>query len=105
METGSRRRYQRFRVTIPVQVDGVDKAGHSFHLAAETVNGCIDGLGLLLNTEPNPSAPLLVSIADKEHPFQIQTEIRHVTILDTDKNLVGVRFRGIQDHLSASPTR
>jgi hypothetical protein len=78
----------------------VDKVGRAFRLAAETLNGSIDGLGLLLAKEPSPSSSLLVSIIDNDKLIQIQTEIRHVTTLDTNQILVGVRFRGVHDPLS-----
>ena len=102
MVNTTRRKYQRFQVKIPILVNGVDKVGCAFRLAAETLNGRIDGLGLLLAKEPSPSSSLLVSIFDKEHLFQIQTEICHVTILDTNQMLVGVRFRGIHAPLSSA---
>ena len=101
MVNTNRRKYQRFQVKIPILVNAVDTTGCAFRLEAETLNGSIDGLGLLLAKEPSPSSSLLVSIFDKEHPIQIQTVICHVTTLDTNQMLVGVRFRGIHDSLPA----
>jgi PilZ domain len=101
MVNTTRRKYQRFQVKIPILVNGVDKVGCAFRLAAETLNGSIDGLGLLLAKEPGPSSSLLISIPDNEQLIQIQTDICHVTTLDTNQMLVGVRFRGIHHSLTA----
>jgi hypothetical protein len=102
MVNTTRRKYQRFQVKIPILVNGVDKVGGPFRLAAETLNGSIDGLGLLLAEEPSPCSSLLVSIIDNDQLIQIQTEIRHVTTLDTNPIWVGVRFRGVPDSLSSA---
>ena len=45
---------------------------------------------------------LVLSIIDNDELIQIQTEIRHVTTLDTNRILVGVRFRGVHDSLSSA---
>jgi hypothetical protein len=102
MVNTTRRKYQRFQVKIPILVHGVDKVGRAFRLAAETLNGSIDGLGLLLAKEPSPSSSLLVSFIDNDELIQIQTEIRHVTTLNANQILVGVRFRGVHDSPSSS---
>jgi hypothetical protein len=59
MVNTTRRKYQRFQVKMPILVNGVDKVGHAFRLAAETVNGSVDGLALLLVNEPSPFSSLL----------------------------------------------
>jgi PilZ domain len=98
----TRRKYQRFTVKMPILVDGVDDTGHSFRSAAETLNGSLDGLGLLLDRELTPCSSLVITMPDDQHMVQIQTEIRHVTAFNSETKLVGVRFRGIQDERSAS---
>jgi hypothetical protein len=48
MVNTTRRKYQRFQAKIPILVNGVDTAGCAFRLAAETLNGSIDGWAYFL---------------------------------------------------------
>jgi hypothetical protein len=91
----TRRRQPRYLVKIPIVVSGVDSHGHHFSAPAETLNGSTQGMGLLLNQIPDASIPLLISIFHDQRIFQIQTEVCHVTSLNGQKTLVGVKFLGV----------
>jgi hypothetical protein len=83
----TQRRYHRFPVKIPILVNGVDKTGRAFRLAAETLKvASMDWACFLPKSQVLP--PRCWS------PFLIMT-------LDTNQMLVGVRFRGIHDLLPA----
>jgi hypothetical protein len=77
---------------MPILVRGVDRAGNRFSTVAETLNGSTRGMGLLMSQEPSISSRLLISILHKERRFQLDTEVRHVTAFDSQRNLVGIRF-------------
>jgi PilZ domain len=77
---------------MPVLVTGVGQDGHKFNIAAEIVNGSTAGMGFLLDLDPDPSVPLLITIFHNQRVFQIQGEVRHVTYLENSKRLVGIRF-------------
>lgn len=94
------RKHQRVQVKIPIVANGVDKNGRLFTEPTQTVNGSLGGMALLLDHEPSPSSCLLISILHKRHPLHLQTEVCHVTLC-RDKNIVGVKFRGIQNDFSA----
>ena len=90
--SAEQRRQVRYSITMPIVVSGVDSAGQTFSAAAETLNGSTRGMGLLLGQEPRLSSRLLISILHKQRRFQLETEVRHVTALNKQRNLVGVRF-------------
>ena len=87
------RREPRFEIKLPVTVSGIAKDGHYFRRPAETLNGSTEGMGLLLDQELDPFAALVISISRNEQVLQIQSEVRHVTPFDKQRNLVGVKFR------------
>ncbi|MEW5976828.1 MAG: PilZ domain-containing protein [Acidobacteriota bacterium] len=86
------RRFPRYQVKMQVEASGIDRNGHHFSVPAETLNGSEEGMGLLLDREPDPSVPLLIFISSPRRFLHLQTEIRHVTRFDEKRNLVGVRF-------------
>ena len=87
------RREPRFEVRMPITVSGMGKDGHYFSRSAETLNGCTEGMGILLEQGLYPSTPLVISILREQQVLQIQSEVRHVTPFDNHRNLVGVRFQ------------
>jgi PilZ domain len=87
------RRERRFEIKMPVTVSGIAKDGHYFRQPAETLNGSTEGMGLLMDQELDPLAALVISISRNEQVLQIQSEVRHVTPFDKQRNLVGVKFR------------
>ena len=86
-------RQPRFEVKMPITVSGIDKDGCYFSATAETVNGSIGGMGLLMERELYPFTTLVLSIPRDRQTLQIQTEVRHVTPYNASKRLVGVKFR------------
>ncbi|MCI0541672.1 MAG: hypothetical protein L0Z50_41265 [Verrucomicrobiales bacterium] len=78
---------------MPITVSGIDQDGCYFSTSAETVNGSIEGMGLLLDRELYPYTTLVISIPRDQRVLQIQTEVRHITPFDSTKKLVGVKFR------------
>ena len=74
-------------------VSGMGKDGHYFSRSAETLNGSTEGMGLLLDQGLYPLTSLVISIPREEQVLQIQSEVRHVTPFDKQRNLVGVKFR------------
>jgi hypothetical protein len=86
------RRQPPYRVTMPIMVNGVDSAGHTFRARGETLNRSTRGMGLLLGREPSLSSRLLISILHNHRRIQLETEVRHVTTFDSKRKLVGVRF-------------
>ncbi len=87
------RRERRFEIKMPITVSGIAKDGHYFSRPAETVNGSTEGMGILLDQELDPFAALVILISRHEQALQIQSEVRHVTPFDKQRNLVGVKFR------------
>lgn len=86
-------RQPRFEVKMPITVSGIDKDGCYFSAAAETLNGSVGGMGLLLDRELYPFTTLVLSIPRDHRTLQIQTEVRHITPHNGGKRLVGVKFR------------
>ena len=87
------RREPRFEVRMPVTVSGMSKDGHYFSRSAETLNGSTEGMGILLDQGLYPSTPLVISIPRQQQVLQIQSEVRHVTPFDSQRNLIGVKFQ------------
>lgn len=87
------RREPRFGIRMPVTVSGMGKDGHYFSGPAETLNGSTEGMGILLDQGFYPLTPLVISILREKEVLQIQSEVRHVTPFDNQRNLVGVRFQ------------
>ena len=87
------RKEPRFEVKLPIVVSGIAKDGHYFRRPAETLNGSTEGMGILLDQELYPHTALVISISREEEVLQIQSEVRHVTPFDKQRNLVGVKFR------------
>ena len=87
------RREPRFDVRMPVTVSGMGKDCHYFSRPAETLNGSTEGMGILLDQGFCPSTSLVISILREEQVLQIQSEVRHVTPFDNQRNLIGVRFQ------------
>ena len=87
------RKEPRFEVTMPVTVSGIARDGHFFTGPAETLNGSTEGMGILLNQDLYPHTALVISISREAQVLQIQSEVRHVTPFDKQRNLVGVKFR------------
>lgn len=98
--TTIQRQHQRIQVKIPIVANGVDKNGRPFTEPTQTINGSLGGMALLLDHVPSPSSCLLISILHRQHPLHLQTEVRHVTLCK-DKNIVGVKFRGVQNDFLA----
>ena len=86
------RKHERFKLTMPVVVSGIDKAGSYFQSPAETVDGSVEGLGLLLDRELYPFTSILIEIPQENPIVKIQTEVRHITPWDDSRTLVGVRY-------------
>ena len=87
------RREPRFEVRMPVTVSGMGKDGQYFSRSAETLNGSTEGMGILLDQGLCPSTSLVISIPRQQQVLQIQSEVRHITPFDSQRNLVGVRFQ------------
>ncbi|MEW5977290.1 MAG: PilZ domain-containing protein [Acidobacteriota bacterium] len=82
----------RFSIQTPVTVSGVDADGHFFSESAEVVNGSAEGLAFMLDRDLQPFTVLVISMPRDGRPFEIESQVRHVTPSDRGR-VVGVQFR------------
>ncbi len=102
MDYSTERKHQRFKIKLPILVNGLDETGCYFEELAKTVNGCPGGLAVLLKHQPKMSSYLEIYVSQGRRLGLFPTQVRHISTRK-GKTTVGVKFLDLADphHLTS----